>query len=185
MSTESLAQAQDVARGVLSNVTAAQLGDETPCTRWSVAELIDHMVGAQLWGRFGVQGVEMTETGEGSAKGDFVAAFDAAARQTLDAFDEEGALERTVNPGFGDMPAAALMGMVTTDTFTHAWDLARATGQSTDLAPELATALLEQSRKSIQDSYRTEDGSMFGLEQQAPEGATAADQLAAFLGRVV
>jgi uncharacterized protein (TIGR03086 family) len=77
------------------------------------------------------------------------------------------------------------MGIVTTDTFAHTWDLARATGQSTDLDPELAASLLAQSRQSVQDEYRSEDGAMFGLEQTAPDGSTVADELAAFLGRRV
>jgi len=78
-----------------------------------------------------------------------------------------------------------LMGLSMTDTFTHAWDLARATGQDTNLAPELAAQLLAQSRQSIQPAFRSEDGAIFGLEQSAPEGASPADQLAAFLGRTV
>lgn len=180
-----LAQAQDVARGVLANVSADDLSKSTPCKDWDVAQLIEHMVGAQHWARQGVQGVEMTETGEGSAAGDYVATFDQAAADCLQAFSEDGAMGRTVNPGFGDMPAAALLGLATTDTFTHAWDLARSTGQDTNLAPELAAQLLAQSRSSIQPAFRSEEGSIFGFEQEAPDDAPAADQLAAFLGRSV
>ncbi|MCO5320250.1 MAG: TIGR03086 family metal-binding protein [Microthrixaceae bacterium] len=183
MTPEPLEQAQNVARQVLANVRSDQLNLETPCSDWNVGQLIDHLIGAQYWARDGVRGQEMTETGEGSSSGDYVAAFDQIASESLAAFSEDGALERVVNPGFGDMPAAALMGMASTDTFTHSWDLARATGQNTDLAPELASALLEQSRRSIQDAFRSEDGRMFGLEQPAPEDATPADRLAAFLGR--
>lgn len=185
MTPKVLAQAQDLARGVLANVTPDQLDLPTPCREWKVSQLVDHLVGGQHWARAGVSGLEMSETGEGSATGDFVAAFDQAAQDSLAAFSADGALERTVNPGFGDMPATALMGMATTDTFAHTWDLARATGQDTDLAPELATRLLEQSRQSIQPGFRSAEGSIFGFEQEAPEGASAADQLAAFLGRTV
>jgi uncharacterized protein (TIGR03086 family) len=180
-----LAQAQDVARDVLSNVDAEQLEGDTPCADWNVGQLIDHLVGSQHWARQAVQSKDMTETGEGACSGDYTATFDQAAQDNLAAFNEDGAMGRTVNPGFGDMPAPALLGLATTDTFTHAWDLAKATGQSTDLAPELASQLLEQSRKSIQPAFRSEAGSIFGLEQQAPAGAPAADQLAAFLGRTV
>ena len=183
--TEVLAQSQDVARSVLANVGNDQLDLETPCKDWTVAQLIDHLVGGQHWARSGLQGVEMTDTGEGSAQGDFVATFDQAARDNLAAFAEDGALGRTVNPGFGDMPAPALMGLSATDTFTHSWDLARATGQDTDLAPGLAAQLLEQSRQAIQPAFRSEEGTLFGPEQAAPEGASPADQLAAFLGRTV
>ena len=185
MTANPLTRAQDVARDVLANVTPEQLDLDTPCREWSVAQLVDHMVGAQHWAASGVRGVEMTETGEGSAKGEFVIAFDKAAVDCQAAFAEDGALQRTVNPGFGDMPAAALMGLATTDTLTHAWDLARATGQDTNLDPELASLLLAQSRQSIKDEYRSDEGAIFGPEQPAPPGASPADQLAAFLGRKV
>ena len=184
MNPSVLAQAQDVARGVLVNVTPDQLDSATPCSQWNVSQLIDHLVGGQHWARSAVAGVD-SESGDGSAQRDYVAIFDHAAKNNLAAFSEDGALQRTVNPGFGDMPAVALMGLSMTDTFTHAWDLARATGQDTDLAPELASQLLEQSRQSIQPAFRSEDGSIFGFEQSAPEGASPADRLAAFLGRSV
>lgn len=183
--TDVLAQSQDVARSVLGNVTADQLDLDTPCREWKVGQLIDHLVGGQHWARSGVQGVEVADDGTGSAQGDFMAVFDQAAKDNLDAFSEDGALARTVNPGFGDMPAPALMGLSSTDTFTHAWDLAKATGQDTDLAPGLAAALLEQSRQAIQPAFRSEEGTIFGMEQPAPDGASPADQLAAFLGRTV
>jgi uncharacterized protein (TIGR03086 family) len=77
------------------------------------------------------------------------------------------------------------MGLAMTDTFTHAWDVAKATGQDTDLAPELAAQLLEASKMMIQPAFRSEEGTVFGPEQTAPDGASTADQLAAFLGRKV
>jgi uncharacterized protein (TIGR03086 family) len=185
MPANALAQCQDVARGVLGNVTHDQLDLQTPCRQWKVSNLIDHLVGGQHWARRGVQGIEGGESGDGSSAGDFVSLFDDAAKANLAAFSEDGALGRTVNPGFGDMPAGALMGLSMTDTFTHAWDLAKATGQDTNLAPELAAQLLEQSRQSIQPAFRSEDGAIFGPEQSAPEGASPADRLAAFLGRAI
>lgn len=83
------------------------------------------------------------------------------------------------------MPGAAVMGLSATDTFAHAWDLAKATGQSTDLNPELAAALLDQSRQAISANFRGPEGAPFGAEQECPEGACNADRFAAFLGRSV
>ena len=184
MATEVLEKAQQVARDVLADLSPDQLGLDTPCSRWTVAQVIDHLVGAQHWARAAMEGVE-GESGDGSAEGDYLAAFDDAARRSLAAFQADGALARTVNPGFGDMPAGALLGLAATDTFTHAWDLARATGQSTDLDADLAAGLLEASRESIRPEFRDAEGNLFGPEQTAPPGATTADQLAAFLGRTV
>ncbi len=185
MTPDVLRQAQSIAEGVMSNVDSAQLTASTPCESWDVASLIDHMVGSQLWGEYGIEGRELTESGEGSAQGDYVATFTQAANRTAEAFSAEGAMERTVNPGFGDMPAPALLGLVITDTFAHAWDLAKATGQDTNLDPQLASQLLAGAKQAIPDAFRGPEGAPFGPQQSAPEGASQADQLAAFLGRKV
>ena len=180
MNPQALAASQKIAADLLANVTPDQLDQPTPCANWNVGQLIDHMVGAQYWALGGMTGQPSTETGEGSSTGDFCAAFDAAAQQALAAFSEPGALGKMVNPGFGDMPGAALLGLAATDTFTHAWDLAKATGQDTNLDPQLAAAFLEGSKQAIQPAFRSETGEIFGPEQQAPDGASSADQLAAF-----
>ncbi|MDA3041369.1 MAG: hypothetical protein O3C27_17950 [Actinomycetota bacterium] len=62
-------------------------------------------------------------------------------------------------------------------------ELAKATGQGTDIAPELAAGVLAGAKKSIPDAYRGPEGAPFGSQKEAPAGATNADQLAAFLGR--
>lgn len=185
MNPQALRQIQALTGQVMANVSADQLGDPTPCASWNVAELIDHVIGAQEWARCGVEGVEMAEPASKPSEGDYMAAFQSAADASASAFEVDGAMERTVNPGFGDMPASALLGLAMTDTFTHAWDLAKATGQDTDLAPEVAAQLLAGSRQAIQDGFRGPEGAPFGPEQQAPAGASNADQLAAFLGRTV
>ncbi len=78
------------------------------------------------------------------------------------------------------------LAVATTDAFTHGWDLARATGQPTDLDPHLAAELLARARAFIQPAFRGDDGAKpFGPQQPAPPNATNADALAAFLGRTV
>ena len=62
--TDVLAQSQDVARGVLANVTTDQLDLDTPCREWTVSQLVDHLVGGQHWARSGVQGIEVADNGE-------------------------------------------------------------------------------------------------------------------------
>lgn len=185
MNPQALAQCQEIAGQVLSGVTADQLEMATPCSDWNVGQLIDHLVGSQHWGLSAMEGTPPTEDGSGSSQGDYLATFQAAAQACTAAFSEEGALEKMVNPGFGDMPGAAMLGLMMTDTFQHAWDLATATGQDNNLSPEIASQLLAASKQSIQPAFRSEEGSIFGMEQQAPEDANAATQLAAFLGRGV
>lgn len=184
MSTEPFQQAVATARDVLSAVNTDQMSQATPCASWDVAELINHIVGGQFFFAAGMHSEAPSDDETDYAGGNFIAAFDDGSAKALAAFGEPGALEQTVTLPFGDFPAAAFMGLAMTDTLTHAWDLAKATGQDTNLAPELATALLAESQ-NIPDSFRGPEGAPFGPIQQAPEGASAADQLAAFLGRTV
>lgn len=77
------------------------------------------------------------------------------------------------------------MGLGVLDTFQHAWDLARATGQDTDLAPEMAAALLMQAELHVAQTSRGPEPAPYGPIQITPAGASTADPLAAFLGRTV
>lgn len=190
MTTETLARAFASTRQVLAGVRSEDLDQSTPCASWDVRKLIGHIVGGSHWFAASMEAgkspeVDTTE-GDDPAAGDFVASFDQGTKQAAVAFGAPGALERIVELPFGTFPGAAFMGLATVDTFTHGWDLARATGQSTDLDPELASQLLDQVRATIPESFRGPDGvTPFGPVQEAPAGATAADQLAAFMGRIV
>ncbi len=183
MSTQPYASAIAATRSVLAAVTPEQLGNDTPCASWKVTDLINHVIGAQHFFLAGLQGTPPTGAGADYASGDYLAAYDEITTQSLEAFSADGVMQQMVAMPFGQMPGAAVVGLAATDTFQHGWDLAKATGQSTDLDPELAAALLERSKAAISDGFRGPEGAPFGPEQSAGEGATAADQLAAFLGR--
>ena len=184
MTTELLNRAFTSAQSVLANVDPSQLDAPTPCHSWTVRDLINHMVAAP---RVGVSALTTGEAQPDNAdytSGDFVAAYNDTAKAAKEAFAAPGTAERMVKLPFAEVPGAFLMTMVTTDQFTHAWDLARATGQSTDLDPELASTLLAGA--AIPDQFRGEDGAApFGQIREAPAGASPADLLAAHLGRVV
>lgn len=187
MRTDSLAKAFASTRGILANVKPGQLDNPTSCVSWNVRDLINHVITAPRWAAARINaGDEATIGGEDYATGDVLASYDETARAALGAFRSPGALEKTVKLRVGEFPGAFLMGMVTTDQFVHGWDLARATGQATDLDAELASELLAQAREGISDAFRGPDGvAPFGPAVEAPPGAGPADQLAAFLGRSV
>ena len=172
-------------RAVLAAVAPDQLDADTPCASWKVSDLINHIVGGQLFFASGVTGTPPAGGDVDFSAGDYVAAFDEASHACLDAFNAEGAMDKLLSLPFGEMPGQAFVGRAATDTFTHGWDLAKATDQNTNLAPELAAEILEQSRQLIPPAFRSEEGNPFGVEQPAPEGSSTADQLAAFLGRTV
>lgn len=186
MSTAPYEQAIAATKVVLAGVRSDQLGAETPCASWKVSELVNHIVGGQLWFGTVARGEAASDAAAPDfSAGDFNATFAEASAASLAAFKADGAMERTMDLPWGKMPGSAFVGLAATDTFTHGWDLARATGQNTDLNPELASGLLAGSRAGISAEFRGAEGAPFGVEQTAPAGASKADELAAFLGRKI
>jgi uncharacterized protein (TIGR03086 family) len=183
--TEALEQAIASTRQILTGVSKQQLTDDTPCAAWKVSDLINHIVGGQYFFEAGAKGAPPAGGDTDFSATDFVSAFDEGAQRCVAAFNEDGVMEKMLTLPFGQMPGSAFVGLAATDTFAHGWDLARATGQNTDLDPALAAQLLVGAKQAISPAFRSEEGHVFGLEQTAPAGACTADQLAAFLGRKV
>ena len=172
-------RAQDIFRATVASVGADQWNLATPCEGWSVVDLVDHVIGGNTWVQ-GLAGRELAALPEN----DRAVALEMSADGAHDVFAAEDGLSRMFELPFGTMPGMAFIGLRTNDVFTHAWDLAKATGQSTDLDHELAVEGLKASSMRIQPQMRSAGGP-FGPEQPCPEGATPADRLAAFLGRSV
>lgn len=185
MATEALERAIQSTGKVLENVSADQLSAPSVCAPWDVKALINHIIGGLHWFEAVVNGEEISGEAPDFTKGDLSAAFQEAAAKAVAAFQQPGALDRTLTLPWGEMPGGAFLGVAATDTFTHGWDLARSTGQSSDLDPELAVQLLAAARLAIPDHFRGTEGAPFGPIVEVPESAPAADQLAGFLGRQV
>jgi uncharacterized protein (TIGR03086 family) len=178
-------------RGVLERVTTEQLDNDTPCASWKVRDVVNHIVGGTYTFAATAKNGERpadggTDAGRDFAAGDRLASFDRGAGEAVAAFNTPGVLDKTLKLPFGDIPAGVFVNIAASDVFQHGWDLAKATGLSTDLDPALATELLEFVGGAIPDAFRGPDGKApFGAAVTAPESATPADQLAAFLGRTV
>ena len=171
-------RAQDVFAAVLAGVTPDQLARPTPCAEWDADAVIQHVIGGNQWVLV-VAGLEVPQRPEG-----MVEAHAASAAAAHAVFAAEDGLTRTYVLPFAELPGTAFALLRSADVFTHAWDLARATGQPTGLDPELAAANLATARMLMQEGLRG-PGRSFGAEQPCPASATTADQLAAFLGREV
>lgn len=182
MSIDTLTETQRAARNVLGSISNDELGAPSPCVEWDVASLIDHLVGAQSWF---LQAISAPAPGDGSAKassGDYRKTFDEVATLVMEALSADGFAARDVELPFGTFTGAQFTDFVSLETLVHAWDLAKATSQETDLAPDAAAHLLEVARSMMSDEGR--DGNPnFDAVQPCAADAPAADRLAAFLGR--
>jgi uncharacterized protein (TIGR03086 family) len=186
MVTENLERAFAAARGVIANIKPDQLDDPTPCQSWTVRDICNHLIGGAYYFAESVDIGEANPNEDDYTEGDMVASYDDGIKLAIAAFNAPGAMEKTVTLPFGPLPVPAWMGIATTDAFTHAWDLAQATGQDTNLDPDFAAQLLEGAKMFIQPAFRGADTERpFGAEQQPPTDACNAARLAAFLGRRV
>jgi uncharacterized protein (TIGR03086 family) len=172
-------------RRVLAGVTPEQIASATPCASFDVAQLIDHTIGTQHMVTDALQDKPFNMTGVEVARNEQAAAFDRAAADAVAKLRRDGALGKDVTLPFGTFSGEKLMGLATLDTFQHAWDLAKATGQDTDLDAGLAKSLMDLAVAHMAHVPRGEEPAPYGPEQTAPAGAPAADRLAAFLGRAV
>ena len=167
--------------GLVTAVRAGQWALPTACPDWDVRAVVNHLAHGNAKVAF------WAGTGPPAPDGDYLgpspaeafAASVAAARAVLAA---PGLFSRQVTTPLGEVPGVFLVHMRVNEYLAHGWDVADATGQPTDLLPELATQALEQWRSRFGATPR-QPGGPFGPEVEAPEGATAADRLAAFLGR--
>ncbi|MFF8788425.1 TIGR03086 family metal-binding protein [Streptomyces sp. NPDC015125] len=174
---------EQVIRDVSAVVAAVRPEDldlPTPCAGWRVWQLLDHMVWENLMATSIAEDAPRTDHAAGHLGDDHRAAFEDSARAALAAFTHSGMLRRTYGPY--DAPGAMLVQQVVVELLAHGWDVARATGALTGLAPTVAEETLAAARRIYGAAPRTEGGS-FAPERPAPPGANATDRLAAFLGR--
>ncbi|MGW0709575.1 TIGR03086 family metal-binding protein [Streptomyces sp. NPDC002643] len=162
-----------------------QWGDGTPCTEWTVRDLVNHLVSEQLWVpslvRDGCMIEEVGDTFEGDLLGpDPAASWDTAAHSAREAFAAPGALERTVHLSYGDTPATAYLSQMVADLVVHAWDLSRAVGAEERLPEELVRFARDEIAPYAGD---LEKSGLFAAPVEVPGGADEQTRLLCMVGR--
>ncbi|RJQ82266.1 TIGR03086 family protein [Pseudonocardiaceae bacterium YIM PH 21723] len=183
-----LDRASAAAARIVSAITVQQLDAPTPCEKWSVREVINHLIDGNRKVESLLVGRETSWTGRGPGERPpehFTKAPDAfgSSLRDLRSAITTAPREATFQTPFGKQPAAMLAHMRINELLVHSWDLAVATGQPTDYEPELAEGALRMWRARLGGGPRP--GAPFDVEQPVPAGASTLDRLAAFLGRKV
>src|SRR3954469_10528786 len=146
-------QALDATRPVVAGVRADQWDLPTPCDGWTVRELTNHIVAGNMWAAALGSGRTIADVGsdlDGDVLGDdALAAYDASAKSAADAFKAPGALDAPCAVSYGPVPGSVYAGHRFMDVLVHGWDLATATGQPTDLDPQLVAACWDVVRPQL------------------------------------
>jgi uncharacterized protein (TIGR03086 family) len=167
-----LSRALDQAGDVLAAVHAEQLGLPTPCADWDVAHLVGHLVADPVHFLQMAHGEQVDwSAGPEPVESNWAAQFRSNADDLIHHWHQ-----------VGDAAEAGQVDWQTAEIAVHTWDVARATGQSPDLDPDVAERGLALMSAMLTPENR---GHAFGPPVTAPEDAPVYDRLAAYAGRDV
>jgi uncharacterized protein (TIGR03086 family) len=182
--TEQLAVILPALSELVDRIEPSDLGNETPCEKFALSDVLDHMI--VLGGSFSFlfRGLTPAEPQPREEDGSVpTAEFRKVMHDLLDAVHTEGALDRTITAPVGEMPGDTFARLVAFDGVIHGWDIARATGLAWELPDEVVAAVDSFARIALTDDLR--DGDTFKDATTAPADATPIDRIAAFSGRTV
>jgi uncharacterized protein (TIGR03086 family) len=171
------ARATEDAGAVMAAVDRRALGWPTPCTEWTVQDLMDHLAGSTRYLVEGAGSVWPLPSEPITA-----ASYGAGRAAALAALAETGALDRTCTSplGFGWSVAQATMGAFM-DTLVHTWDLAVAIGHDPILDRALVDACIEAFLPDMPERGRA--GGLVGPAVVVPPDASPQARLLAAMGR--
>jgi uncharacterized protein (TIGR03086 family) len=139
--------------GVASQIRADQWAAPTPCSAWSVRDLLNHLVVEQLWVPPLLSGATIAEVGDqfdGDQLGtDPLGRWSTAAHAARRVWTAPGAVDREVELTVGRTPASEYCWQMTLDLAVHGWDMARAIGADENFGDDLADVLLAQFAEEI------------------------------------
>lgn len=164
-------------------VEPAQWDNPTPCTRWTVRDLVNHLVGEQLWAPWLLDGATLDQVGDrfgGDQLGsDPVTAWAEAGAAARAAWDAVGATGQVHVTG-GTIPTEDYGWQMTLDLTVHAWDLARGIGADEELPSDLVGAVHDVFAPQVQS---LQGGALFDPPQPVGDDAGTQNRLLAMLGR--
>jgi uncharacterized protein (TIGR03086 family) len=132
---------------LLTNVTDADLAAPTPCADFSVGDVVHHLGGLALAFAAAARKDRGPLTGTppsvdaAQLDSDWRTSYPARLTELAQAWAEPGAWEGMTRIASMDMPGEAVGLVGLTEVVIHGWDLARATGQSYHVNPEIAEAV--------------------------------------------
>lgn len=181
-SVEQLSRALSAVGHLIAGIRDDQWSVPTPCTDWTVHDLVNHLVGVNLVFAALLSDQAPPERGTDCLGENPAGAYRDSGVAVQAAFDQPGVLERTYHGPLGAASGAERLHLRIADLLAHGWDLAQATGQAAELPEDLAEQALVFARVQLSTMPRT---GRFSPAQTVADDAPAIDRLVAFLGRPV
>lgn len=163
--------------GLVDRITPEQLDRPTPCVNFTVAGVLEHMIGGASMFAPAFRGGGEPASFQGTPQ----ERFRAAMTDLLDAVHDPQAQSRTIASPFGDVPGSMFARYVAFDGLVHGWDLATATSQEYTPSDRVVAEVDTYIRGLLQPAMR--DGDTFAAEQEPPADASPLEKVVAFSGR--
>lgn len=179
---EQLASILPTLNAVVDRIDPSQLDKSTPCDRFTVRDVLNHMI--VLGGSFAYsfRGEEVPEIKAPPVDGRVPATeFRATMDDLFDAVRSAGATERIISTPMGEMPGSVFARFVAFDGLIHGWDLATATGLTYEPSAGAIAAVSEFAQGALSAAMR--DGDTFKEATDPLVGANPLERLVAFSGR--
>lgn len=159
-----LRAAVDLAGPLVAAAQDTGLDAPTPCSDWTVRDLVGHMRATLAMFADGHPG-----------------SFDEVGAAAVAAWAAPGRLAGTATLPFGEVPAPFALEFPVLDTLVHTWDLARATGRPVGWDD----AVVAVSRRFAEANFAGPEsrGPAFAPPVDPPPGADEITRLVRFLGR--
>jgi uncharacterized protein (TIGR03086 family) len=167
---------------LVDGISPDQLGDATPCTNFTVAGVLEHMIAGASAFAPAFRG-ETAPSPASPPTGTLQDRWRAAMIDLLDAVHSPGATERTIAAPFGEVPGAVFARFVAFDGLVHGWDLATATRQPYAPSDGVVREVDAFARQALTPAMR--DGDTFAAEATPPADASALERVVAFSGRPI
>jgi len=151
----------------------SKLDAQTPCEKWDVRTLLNHMLDTQNYFLGSARGEDVSPPAPTPPEllgDDPIADFERGRTEMLSTYGAPGVIEKT----------GPSLGIAFSDQLLHGWDLAQATKQDATMPKGLPEAAYEMIHGRFTDDQRK---GVFKPEIDVPADAPAQDKLLAYTGR--
>ncbi len=175
---------------LLANIADDQLASPSPCPRYSLGDLLDHLEGlAQAFTEAATKQISQDFTGPpplGSA-----ARLQPGWRERIperldalaEAWGDPAAWEGMARAGGFDLPGEIAGLVALNEVIVHGWDIAKASGQPYDADPDHVQACINTMAPQPGEERPAGDDVAFGRPVEIADDAPPIDRLVAALGR--
>ncbi len=169
----------------VAHIQSPQLVNRTPCSKWDLRALLNHVVYELLWAPEIVGGKTIAEVGtiyDGDVLGqDHLDAFRRAVVRA-DQVVRDADLEQLVHLSYGDVPLRQYIVDCGGDIMIHTWDIGQSIGATVLFEPAMAQMIYDH---SLPQAEELRESGLYGAPLEVSVDADVQTKLLALFGRKV